>query len=42
MIDPLRKKLKKRAKKAQRRTLEDVLEQNGHHSPEKHPGRKRR
>jgi hypothetical protein len=35
MSDPLKKKLRKKAKKAQRRVLEDVLDQNGHHRREK-------
>jgi hypothetical protein len=42
MSDPLKKKLRKKAKRAQRRAIEDVLDQNGHHSREKRRAKKRR
>jgi hypothetical protein len=35
MSDPLKKKLRKKAKKAQRHAVEKALEPNGHHSHEK-------
>jgi len=35
MSDPLKKKLRKKAKKSQRRALDNALEVNGHHSREK-------
>jgi hypothetical protein len=35
MSDPLRKKLRKKAKKAQRGALDKALEADGHHSREK-------
>jgi hypothetical protein len=41
MSDPLKKKLRKKAKKSQRRALADRLETNGHHSSEKHRGKRK-
>jgi hypothetical protein len=35
MSDPLKRKLRKKAKKAQRRVVEKALEANGRHSREK-------
>jgi hypothetical protein len=34
MSDPLKKKLRKKAKKVQRRAFEKALEENGHHADE--------
>jgi hypothetical protein len=41
MSDPLKKKLRKKAKKAQRRKLENALEANGRHEREKERSRKK-
>jgi hypothetical protein len=35
MSDPLKKKLRKKGKKAQRHAVEKASERNGHHSREK-------
>jgi hypothetical protein len=42
MSDPLKKKLRKKAKKAQRRAVEKALVENGHHANEKKAKRKDR
>jgi hypothetical protein len=42
MSDPMKKKLRRKAKQAQRRAVEKALVENGHHAQEKSAKRKDR